>query len=379
MAEFDELLTEGLREFATEAPTLRPLSYRVRRRVRTGRAGAILASIVVVAGMSAGLFIGAQALNRPPRAHEHHSSYPAQWTATVQARIPIPISQSGQIAVLGSTAWVAESDNGLVVRVDLVTKHVTKILHVGSSLHGGPTGIAEGAGSVWVLDSATGRLLRIAAVTGKVTDQIRIPGGATAVAYGDGSVWVTGPLRGKEGLRLSKIDPARNLVVQSRSILPLSTTAPVCPIFPGPRGLWLACGRPSGITLIDPTSLRPLKALLVNTGGYVPLIAPGQHVVWVLTGTGLVRVDPAAARITATAKINWDTYLLPFQASAFAVDRAGRVWIANSALDVLAPGSLTIHQVANTAGMGIGIINVVVTGSHLWADTGTALVELDVH
>ena len=173
---------------------------------------------------------------------------------------------------------------------------------------------------------------------------------------------------------------ASNTIAQSRSILPLSTTAQVCPIFPGPpRSIWAGCGRDGGITLIDSTSLKPLKASPVNTGGYVPLIAPGQRVVWVLTGTGLVRVDPATARTTATAKINWDTCLLPFQASAFAVDRAGRVWVANSALDVLAPGSRTVHQVANTAGMGIGIINVVMARSHLWADIGTALVELDVH
>jgi hypothetical protein len=109
------------------------------------------------------------------------------------------------------------------------------------------------------------------------------------------------------------------------------------------------------------------------------LIAPGQHVVWVLTAAGLAQVDPATARITAITKINWDTGLLPFQESAFAVDRAGRVWIANSALDVLAPGSRAVRQVAHTAGLGIGIINVVTAGAHLWADTGPALVELDVH
>ena len=186
MADLNELLTEALRDLAAEAPELPALSPRARRRIRMGHAGVILASVVVVAGVLAGVVIGAQALNQSPRAHAHHPSYSAQWKATVLARIPIPISQSGQIAVLGSTAWVAEWDNGIVVRVDLAARRVTKTLHIGSALHGGPIGIATGAGSVWVLNASTRRLLRIDPVTGSITNQIQIPG-ATAVAYGDGS------------------------------------------------------------------------------------------------------------------------------------------------------------------------------------------------
>lgn len=63
MAEFDQLLTEALRDLAAEAPGLPPLSPRARRRIRVGRAGAILASAAVVAAVSAGLVLGAQALH----------------------------------------------------------------------------------------------------------------------------------------------------------------------------------------------------------------------------------------------------------------------------------------------------------------------------
>jgi hypothetical protein len=56
------------------------------------------------------------------------------------------------------------------------------------------------------------------------------------------------------------------------------------------------------------------------------------------------------------------------------VDTSGRVWVAGSALNVLVPGSLTTHLVANAA----GVTNVMVANSNLWVDTGTTLVELDV-
>ncbi len=385
MAELEELLTEALRDLAAEAPALPPLSPEARRRIRAGRAAAMLTSVVVVAAVCAGLVIGGLALSRGVRSRPHHAPNAVGWTATVRASIPIawgktrlPVGQEAQIAVLGSTAWVAEWDTGLIVGVDLATRRITKVLPGGSA-----DGIAAGSGSVWVLDARTAILLRIAPATGTVISRIHIPGGATAVAYGDGFIWVTGAgPKGAGDVRLSKIDPARNVIVRAPRIRGFR---PFCPVFPGPQGLWLGCDAGAalrghdGITLIDPVSLKPLKAVPINTGGYGTLIAPGQRVVWVLTGNGLVRVDPATDRVTGTVKINWDPSFLPFQNSAFAVDRAGRVWVANSALDVLAPGSRTVHQVANTNWIpGIGIINVVMAGSHLWADTGIALVEFDV-
>lgn len=76
MAELDKLLTEALHDLAAEAPELPPLSPRARRRIRVGRAGAILASVVVVAGVLAGLVIGALALNRATRSQPPSSPRP---------------------------------------------------------------------------------------------------------------------------------------------------------------------------------------------------------------------------------------------------------------------------------------------------------------
>lgn len=76
MAELDKLLTEALHDLAADAPGLPPLSPRARRRIWAGRAGAILASVVAVAGVLAGLVIGALALNRAARSQPPNSPRP---------------------------------------------------------------------------------------------------------------------------------------------------------------------------------------------------------------------------------------------------------------------------------------------------------------
>src|SRR5215813_10038232 len=70
MAELDEVLAAALRDLAAEAPPLPPLSPKARGRIRARRSAAIVASIMVVAGMSAGAVVGVQALTRaaPPQA-----------------------------------------------------------------------------------------------------------------------------------------------------------------------------------------------------------------------------------------------------------------------------------------------------------------------
>jgi len=363
MAELEELLAGALHDLAAEAPQLPPLSSRARMRIRAGRVGAILASVVAVAGVCAGLVLGAQALSRATRPHAHHSPRSVHWTATVRARIPLPVSQSTDVAVLGSTAWVADWYTGKVVRVDLATRRVTKILRIGRP-QDGPISIAAGAGSLWVLDFSTMRVLRIAPATGTVISRIQIRGEATDVAYGDGFVWVI-----SDGRHLYKIDPSRNAIVR---IAPIPGAGPGCVASPGPQGVWVGCGGITGISLIDPTSMKAVRSSPVNPGEYSPQIAPRQRVVWVLTYHGLVRVDPATGKITATVQTtgNLRTDAIP----ALTVDSTGRVWIAGSPLNVLMPGSPTVHQVADTAGMGI--TSVVVVGPNLWADTGTALIEL---
>ena len=305
---------------------------------------------------------------------------PAPLTATVLARIPLPVSQSSNMTLLGSTAWISDWSTGKVVGVDLATRRIIRTLHIGGQ-QDGPVSMASGAGSVWALD-LSGSLLRIDAATGIISKRIPVRGEAADVAYGDGSVWVitNAPDRNGAEEHLYKIDPSRNVIAK---VAPIPGSGPRCVASPGPQGVWVGCGGVAGITLIDPRSLKPVESVPVDIGEYAgrpigvpgltPQIAPGREVVWVLTPAGLVRVDPATARITATIHIGYD--LRAMSVPALTVDRAGRVWIAGSLLNVLLPGTHSVHQVAQTAGTR----SVAADRQNVWADTGRTLVGLDVN
>jgi hypothetical protein len=104
MAELEELLTEALRDLAAEAPVLPPLSPAARRRIRAGRAAALLASVVVVAVVCAGLVIGALALNRTVRSKPPSSPRPhPAWTINTSGGVDA-------LAVGGSMLYIAIGD-----------------------------------------------------------------------------------------------------------------------------------------------------------------------------------------------------------------------------------------------------------------------------
>jgi hypothetical protein len=304
----------------------------------------------------------------------------APLTATVLARIRLPVSQSSNMTLLGSTAWISDWSTGKVVGVSLATRRIIRTLHLRGQ-QDGPVSMASGSGSVWALD-LSGSLLRIDAATGSISKRMPVRGEAADVAYGDGFVWVitNRSVRNGSGERLYKIGPSRNVIVQ---VAPIPGSGPRCVASPGPQGVWVGCGGSVGITLIDPRSLKPVESVPVDIGEYAgwplgvpgltPQIAPGRDVVWVLTPAGLVRVDPATARITATVRIGYDLRAMSFP--ALTVDRAGRVWIAGSLLTVLLPGTLAAHQVAQTAGSK----SVAADGHSVWVNTGRTLVGLDVH
>lgn len=294
---------------------------------------------------------------------------PAPLSATVLARLPLPVSQPGSMTLLGSTAWISDWSTGEVVGVDLATRRITRMLHLGSQQNG-LVSMASGAGSLWVLD-ISGPLLRIDAATGAISKRFPVRGQAADVAYGDGFVWVItdGPFRNGAEEQLYKIDPSRNVIAK---VAPIPGAGPGCAVSPGSQGIWVGCAVGDDITLINQASLKPMESVRVDGGGYTPQIAAGQNAVWVLTPAGLARVDPATARITATVRTGYDPDAM--SVPALTMDPAGRVWVAGSLLGVMLPGTLAVYPVAQTA----DTTSVTADGQHVWVDTGTTLVGLQV-
>ena len=91
------------------------------------------------------------------------------------------------IAVGAGGVWVVDSLDDAVVRIDPGSRSVTAMIPVGLS----PAGIAFGAGSVWVANSGDGTVTRIDPNTNRVQATIAVGGSPQAITVADGRVWVT--------------------------------------------------------------------------------------------------------------------------------------------------------------------------------------------
>ena len=92
------------------------------------------------------------------------------------------------IAVGAGAVWVADTLDDSVVRIDPGTRAVTNTVPVGARPR---SGSPSAAGSVWVANSRDGTVTRIDAVTAKPLETIHVGGSPQAVAIANGRVWVT--------------------------------------------------------------------------------------------------------------------------------------------------------------------------------------------
>ena len=74
-----------------------------------------------------------------------------------------------------------------VLRIDPETNTITATISTGR----GTSGVAVGAGSVWVTSTIDGTVSRIDPRAAKVVDEIDVGGQPREIALGAGGVWVT--------------------------------------------------------------------------------------------------------------------------------------------------------------------------------------------
>jgi YVTN family beta-propeller protein len=171
----------------------------------------------------------------------------------------------------GRSIWAANTapffKRGTLVRIDTATnRRVGRAIWLGPA----PSGIAVGAGSVWVGDALEGTVRRIDPARGRTIATIRVGSQPYALTFAAGSLWVTNADSGT----VSRVDPASNLAAATIRVgrNPYGLAA-------AGRALWVANLGEGTVSEIDAVSARVLRTRRV--GGDPLGIAIVDGTVWV--------------------------------------------------------------------------------------------------
>ena len=242
--------------------------------------------------------------------------------------------------------------NGVADRPDT---HAAFTIPVGTA----PSGVAVGAGAVWVANSGDGTVSRIDPRT-NATTVVRVLPGPTGVVVAAGSVWVTNTL----AAAVTQINPKTSKVVNEPRVGANPTG-----IAYGARSLWVANQSDGTVTRLDPTTLRTDPPITVGDGPVGIAVADGG--VWVAnTNEGsLYRIDVDDHRVTSRT--------IDADGGAYGVAASGRtVWVSNQYAGTLSrvdARRFTLVDTVPTRGAPLGLA---VSGERLWfasAEAGEAL------
>jgi DNA-binding SARP family transcriptional activator len=242
---------------------------------------------------------------------------------TVDAAIALP--GVGRVAVAGGLAWVGDDDSRTLSAVSTRTRRIVRIVRVGIF----PSDIAAGDGSLWVVDGARGRVLRIQPSYGRIVARLRFrPSGEapgdrfgfdpTSIAVGAGAAWIS-----DGGDRLVRAG-------EDGSMESIPVGLPLVGVAAGAGGVWAISGKASTILRIDPRTRKVTMPLSIvgapELGSAFPrAIAAAGAYVWVLNGnTGTVtKIDARTRSVKSTTPVGIER--VPVQLAA----DAGGAWIAD--------------------------------------------------
>ena len=244
--------------------------------------------------------------------------------AEVVASLPVG-ERPGGVAVGAGAVWVTNTGAGTVSRIDQQTRAVVDTIEVGRS----PVGIAVTDGAVWVANSGDRTVSRINPATGAVVDTIVVGDGPTAVAAGAGSVWVANATDST----VVRIDAGSGVPGQS---IPVATQPVALAVDDG--GVWVVSQDGAAVTHLDPASGVTLAAPIALSAR-PNAVAIGAGAVWVAGSDGtVVRIDPAANRITATVDVGGSlSAIIASEGVVWAADLQGAVYRLDAANPALPP------------------------------------------
>jgi len=193
------------------------------------------------------------------------------------------------LGVTDDGVWVASSNVNHVVRLDAKTNKPDVVITVEKPC----SGLAVAFDSLWIPSCGAHTLLRADAHTGAIQATIAASPADSegGIAAGAGSVWLVTSASSE----LDRIDAGSNAVV-AKIQLPKGSFNP---IFAG-DSVWVACNECGGLVRVDPKTNK--VARITKIGPKPRFLTVGEGSVWVLNqGDGTVsRVDAATGKLLAT-------------------------------------------------------------------------------
>jgi YVTN family beta-propeller protein len=192
------------------------------------------------------------------------------------------VGRPGGIAYGAGAAWVTDTADGLLLRINLAGQVVDRI-PVGR----GPAGVVAGAGEIWVANEFDNTVSEVNPRTGTVVATVGVGSGPAGLAYGYGSVWAANVT----DATLSRIDPGSGLVTAT---IPLGS-APAG-VAAGDGGIWVASQQAGQLLLVDPRRGHVTRAFPVGVSPDDVTVGAGS--VWVSDSGGTVaRLNPGTGRV----------------------------------------------------------------------------------
>jgi streptogramin lyase len=227
-----------------------------------------------------------------------------------------------RVAVSAGSVWVTSFGAGELVRLAAVTGRVTARVPVGK----GAEGVAVGLGAVWVVAQDVGQLVRVDPRRATVTGHADVAVGARLVTTGLGAVWVSQFQTGQ----VLKVDPATLAVTSSK------------PLCHGPQGLvatatavWVTCTTDDVALRLDPTELSVTQRVKLPDAPD-RIVADDNGALFVVgqAGPTLVELDPSSGQVRRQRALGSAAQLYD-QANDDMTISDGTVWVSSFGENVI--------------------------------------------
>jgi YVTN family beta-propeller protein len=186
------------------------------------------------------------------------------------------------IAQGNGSVWVL--DNG--VTSDLVrVNRAGRITRLG--VFAGATDLLYAANAIWVVDNSVGQVARVDPKAMIVVKRINVPDAPVGITAGGGAIWVVSPSYTKGG-RLWRIDPVANIATASASVGRDATGVAF-----GDGSVWVMHSAAGTVQRIDPQTLRTSKTIAVGNHPSGIAFADGRLYATVDNGDRLIPLEGA--------------------------------------------------------------------------------------